>query len=116
MIDEIPLLALVASQAHGTTVIRGVSELRHKESDRIGSLRALFRSLGLRLEARGDLLRIRGPQPIAGGLAVDAFDDHRIAMAAAVAGLLSERGVRIRKPSCVRKSYPGFFANLLNLA
>ena len=116
MIDEIPLLALVASQARGTTVIRGVAELRHKESDRIESLRALFKSLGLTLEARGDLLRIRGPQPLAEGLAVDAYDDHRIAMAAAVAGLLSAKGVRIMKSSCVQKSYPDFFADFLNLA
>lgn len=111
MIDELPLLVLLASQAHGTSVIHGVSELRHKESDRIESLRALFRSLGLRLEARGDRLRVRGPQIIVGGKTVEVFNDHRIAMAAAVAGSLSQRAVRIGDAVCVRKSYPGFFSD-----
>jgi len=109
MVDELPLLALAAARARGTTVINGIGELKHKESDRLRATLALFSSLGLQARADKDSLVIKGPQVIAGGRAADTFNDHRIAMAAAVGALLAARPVKIKNPACVNKSYPGFF-------
>lgn len=109
MVDELPLLALAASRASGTTVIRGIGELKHKESDRMRATLALFRSLGLKAVAEKDRLIVTGPQAISGGRAVDTFKDHRIAMAAAVGALLAAKPVAIKDPGCAKKSYPAFF-------
>ncbi|MFA6433275.1 MAG: 3-phosphoshikimate 1-carboxyvinyltransferase [Elusimicrobiales bacterium] len=111
MIDELPLLALAASRAVGSTVINGVGELRHKESDRLKATLALFKTLGLRAETGKDSLIIRGGQKISGGRPAETFNDHRIAMAAAAAGRLAARPVKIKDPFCVKKSYPDFFAD-----
>lgn len=109
MVDELPLLALAATRAQGLTVINGVGELKHKESDRLRATLELFRSLGLKAKVEKDSLVIKGPQDITGGRAVDTFKDHRIAMTAAVGALLAARPVRIKDSACVRKSYPDFF-------
>ncbi|MBU2575401.1 MAG: 3-phosphoshikimate 1-carboxyvinyltransferase [Elusimicrobia bacterium] len=109
MVDELPLLALSAARASGTTVINGIGELKHKESDRLRATLTLFKSLGLMAKADKDSLVIKGPQTIAGGRAVDTFNDHRIAMTAAVGALLASKPVKIRNPGCVKKSYPAFF-------
>jgi 3-phosphoshikimate 1-carboxyvinyltransferase len=109
MVDELPLLALSAALARGTTVINGIGELKHKESDRIRTTLTLFRSLGLKAKTGKDSLVIKGPQTIAGGRAVDTFNDHRIAMTAAVGALLAAHPVKIKNPGCVKKSYPAFF-------
>jgi 3-phosphoshikimate 1-carboxyvinyltransferase len=109
MIDELPLLALAAARAEGTTVIHGAVELRHKESDRLKSTFALFRALGLRISFGKNRLVIKGPQAVTGGRPVETFNDHRIAMAAAVGALLAGKPVRIKGPGCVDKSYPAFF-------
>ncbi|MCX5785507.1 MAG: 3-phosphoshikimate 1-carboxyvinyltransferase [Elusimicrobia bacterium] len=111
MIDEIPLLALVATQAEGTTVLPGLGELRFKESDRVQSTLALLKAFGLKAEIKKDALTIRGPQKIIGGKPVDTFNDHRIAMAAAVGSLLAEKPVKIKNAGCVKKSYPAFFSD-----
>jgi 3-phosphoshikimate 1-carboxyvinyltransferase len=109
MIDELPLLALAASRAQGSTVISGIGELRHKESDRLKATLALFKTLGLRAEAGQGRLTIKGRQGIFGGGTAETFNDHRIAMAAAVGGLLAEKPVKIKNPGGVKKSYPDFF-------
>ncbi|MBI4802621.1 MAG: 3-phosphoshikimate 1-carboxyvinyltransferase [Elusimicrobia bacterium] len=109
MVDELPLLALLAARASGTTVINGIGELKLKESDRIRATLALFMSLGLKAGAGKDSLVIKGPQTIAGGRAVDTFNDHRIAMTAAVGAILAAKPVKIKNPGCVKKSYPAFF-------
>lgn len=109
MIDELPLLALAASRAQGSTVINGAGELRHKESDRLASTVALLTALGLEAKAGGDKIVIKGSQSIAGGKSADTRGDHRIAMAAAVSGLLAANPVKINDRACVKKSYPAFF-------
>jgi len=111
MIDELPLLALAAARARGTTVIGGAGELRHKESDRLRTTLALFKTLGLNVEAGKDSLIIKGPQNIRGGRPAETFNDHRVAMAAAVGALLAAKPVKIKGAGCVKKSYPAFFAD-----
>jgi 3-phosphoshikimate 1-carboxyvinyltransferase len=107
-IDEIPILCLAATQAHGTTVIRGAGELRHKESDRIAGIAVGLTALGGRVEVEGDDLRIDGPTALRGGL-TDSLDDHRLAMTFAVAGLIADGATTVGRPASVGISYPGFF-------
>ena len=109
-----PTLAAVALFASGATTLRGVEHLRLKESDRIEASAACVRAMGGAAETRPGLLRIHPPPEGRAGLrgaAIDPRDDHRIAMAFAVAGLAVE-GVSILDPSCVSKSFPGFFGCL----
>lgn len=110
-IDEIPALCLAATQAYGTTVIRGAGELRHKESDRITGIAAGLGALGARVEIDGDDLRIDGPRRLTGA-ATDSLDDHRLAMTLAVAGLIAQGETTVRRPGCANISYPGFFADI----
>ncbi len=111
LIDELPLLAVVASQASGETVIRDAAELRHKESDRIAATVDLLRRLGAEAEELPDGLVVAGPCRLTGGT-VDSYGDHRIAMAAAVAGLVASGPVTITNADAVAVSYPEFFADL----
>jgi 3-phosphoshikimate 1-carboxyvinyltransferase len=110
-IDEIPILCLAATQARGTTVIRGAGELRHKESDRIAGIAAGLEALGARIEVEGDDLRIHGGTPLRGAL-TDSFDDHRLAMTFAVAGLIADGETTVARPASAGVSYPGFFGEL----
>ncbi|CAN5519069.1 3-phosphoshikimate 1-carboxyvinyltransferase [soil metagenome] len=105
LIDEVPALAVAATQAAGTTVITGAEELRVKESNRIDAMTEGLRRLGADVEARPDGLVVVGPTPLGPG-AIDARGDHRIALALAVAGLVSGRRVDIRGWSCVDTSFP----------
>ena len=107
LIDEIPALSVIASQAEGTTVIRGAGELRVKESDRIESMAAGLRTLGVAVETLPDGLVITGPTPLTGG-AVDSQHDHRVAMAFACAGLVASENVRVEGWSAVNTSFPEF--------
>jgi len=115
LIDEIPVLAVLATQAHGTTEIADAKELRVKESDRIETVAGNLARMGARVETLPDGLRIEGPTRLRGA-EVDAEGDHRIAMAFAVAGLFAEGETRIRDADCARVSYPGFFADLEEMA
>jgi 3-phosphoshikimate 1-carboxyvinyltransferase len=110
-IDEIPILALAATQARGRTVIRGAGELRHKESDRLAGIVEGLGRLGARIEADGDDLVIDGPVELRGA-AVDSLGDHRLAMTFAIAGLIASDHTTIRGAESVAISYPGFFADL----
>ena len=110
-IDEIPILCLAATQARGTTVIRGAGELRHKESDRLAGIAAGLTALGARIEVDGDDLRINGGTPLRGA-ATDSLDDHRLAMTFAVAGLIAAGETRVGRPESAGISYPGFFDEL----
>ena len=117
LVDELPLFALVAGMARGVSVVRGAEELRVKESDRIETVKNALRPLGIRIEARHDGFRVRGvPSGPKGGGTVDAAGDHRIAMLAAVAGLVSREGVRIDGAEAVAVSFPDFFPMLDSLA
>ncbi len=107
LIDEIPILAVVATQAEGETVVRGAAELRLKESDRIDALVNGLRRLGVPVEALPDGLVVRGPAPLGGGR-VESRGDHRIAMSFAVAGLVASEKVTVQGWSCVDTSFPGF--------
>jgi len=110
-IDEIPVLCLAATQARGTTVIRGAGELRHKESDRIAGIAAGLEALGARIDVDGDDLRIHGGTPLHGA-STDSHDDHRLAMTFAVAGLIADGETSVGRPGSAGISYPGFFGEL----
>ncbi len=111
MVDEVPLLAIVATQAEGETVITGAEELRVKESDRIKAVVENLRRVGVEVEELEDGLIVKGKQKIKGGV-VDSYNDHRIAMGFAVLGLISEEGITIKNADCVFISYPNFFEDL----
>jgi len=108
MIDEYPILAVAAAFAEGVTVMRGLKELRVKESDRLAATAALLLANGATAEIEGDDLIVQGRGRIAGGGLVQTHMDHRIAMAALVLGLASERPVRIDDASFIGTSFPGF--------
>ena len=108
MIDEYPILAVAAAFADGVTVMRGLKELRVKESDRLAATAALLRGNGVTAEIEGVDLIVQGGGKIAGGGLVQTHMDHRIAMAALVLGLASERPVRIDDSSFIATSFPGF--------
>jgi len=105
--DLVPALAVTAAFAEGETVIRRIARLRLKESDRVETVLRLIRSLGGRAEASEQEMRIAGGG-LRGGRA-EAFGDHRIAMAAAVAGSAADGPTEIAGAESVAKSYPGFF-------
>jgi 3-phosphoshikimate 1-carboxyvinyltransferase len=111
--DLFPPLAALACHARGTSRIAGVARLAHKESDRGAALVSELSALGARLEVRDDVLAITGG-PLAGGT-IDPHNDHRMAMAGAVAALRSRDGVSMAGEGCVAKSYPGFFQALASL-
>lgn len=106
-IDELPLVALAACFAEGTTVIRDAEELRRKESDRIETVTAALRALGGNVEPTADGMAIEGTGGLRGG-AIESHGDHRIAMLGAVAGLASREGVEVRGMDAAAVSYPGF--------
>jgi 3-phosphoshikimate 1-carboxyvinyltransferase len=113
-IDEIPILCLAATQAHGRTTIRGAGELRNKESDRIAGIAEGLRDLGARVEVDGDDIAIEGPTRLRGA-ATRTLDDHRLAMTFAVAGLIASSSTSIDGAESASVSYPGFFAELERL-
>lgn len=109
--DLVPVLAVAASVAEGTTRFVNAGRLRLKESDRLTMTAALIRSLGGNAAVEGDCLAVTGVPQLSGG-EVDAAGDHRLAMAAAVAAVRSAAPVVIRGAECVRKSWPDFFEQL----
>jgi 3-phosphoshikimate 1-carboxyvinyltransferase len=114
LIDEVPLLAVMGLFAHGVTEVRGAEELRHKESDRLEMIVRMAESLGGRIDIFDDGFSVEGPQPLRAG-EVDPAGDHRIAMAAAVAGTGIREGVRVRDFDCARVSYPDFLRDFAAL-
>jgi 3-phosphoshikimate 1-carboxyvinyltransferase len=113
-IDELPLVALAACFAEGTTVIRDAEELRRKESDRIDTVTAALRALGGSVEPTGDGMVVEGTGGLRGG-AIESHGDHRIAMLGAVAGLASKEGVEVHGMDAAAVSYPAFEADLASL-
>ena len=110
-IDEIPVLALAAAAASGTTRIRGASELRHKESDRVAGIADGLAALGADVRVEGDDIEIRGGRRLVGAV-TETLDDHRLAMTFAVAGLIAEGETTVLRPGSAAISYPGFFHDL----
>jgi 3-phosphoshikimate 1-carboxyvinyltransferase len=111
MVDELPLLACVATRAEGETVITGAGELRVKESDRIAAVVANLKAIGATAEELPDGMRIVGSdRPLAGR--VKTYGDHRLAMAFGVLGAASGNEIEIDDQDCVGVSYPGFWTDL----
>jgi 3-phosphoshikimate 1-carboxyvinyltransferase len=108
MIDEYPILAVAASFAEGTTRMRGLKELRVKESDRLEATAAMLRNNGVSVEIEGDDLIVHGKGMAQGGGEVATHMDHRIAMSALVMGLASDEPVRIDDGAFIATSFPGF--------
>jgi 3-phosphoshikimate 1-carboxyvinyltransferase len=113
-IDELPLVALAACFAEGTTTIRDATELRRKESDRIAIVAETLNALGGRVEAAEDGMTIDGTGGLRGGR-VDSHGDHRIAMLGAIAGLASREGAEVGGMDAAAVSYPGFESDLASL-
>ncbi|MEW6547469.1 MAG: 3-phosphoshikimate 1-carboxyvinyltransferase [Bacillota bacterium] len=111
LIDELPVLAVAACAASGVTRVRGASELRVKESDRLAAVAGELSRLGARIAETPDGWIIEGPCRLHGG-SVSSWGDHRLAMAWAVAALASEGPVEVAGAEAVAVSYPGFFADL----
>src|SRR5277367_5275007 len=108
MIDEYPVLAVAAAFAEGTTVMRGLKELRVKESDRLAATAALLRGNGIAADIEGDDLIVHGKGRPEGGGTVTTHMDHRIAMAAMVLGLASDKPVAVDDGTFIATSFPGF--------
>ena len=115
LIDEIPMIAVMAAFAKGTTVIRDAAELKVKESDRIRTVTDALQAMGARVTPTQDGMIIEGGAPLHGG-EIDSCLDHRIAMAFAVAGTVCDGPLCIRNAECVDISYPGFFSDLYALS
>lgn len=115
IIDEFPILCVLATQAEGITEIRGAEELRVKESDRISAMASELRKLGVETEEYPDGIAIKG-KALLKGASVDSHGDHRIAMSMAIAALVAEGTVVIDNASCVDISFPAFFEQLKKLS
>ncbi len=114
VIDEIPIIAILATQAEGETVIRDAEELRVKETDRIRAVVENLQRMGADIRELPDGMVISGKQKLKGAK-IDSFGDHRIAMAFAVAGLVAEGETEIENADCVEISHPDFFRQLEGL-
>lgn len=114
MIDEFPLLAVAATQARGTTVVRDAAELRVKETDRIAVIASQIQKMGADIEPQPDGFVVRGPTPLHGAI-VDSHGDHRIAMSLTVAGLVAQGETIVRNASCIADSFPGFVETMQHI-
>ncbi|MEO8554550.1 MAG: 3-phosphoshikimate 1-carboxyvinyltransferase, partial [Kofleriaceae bacterium] len=115
-IDELPILAILAARARGTTTVRDAGELRVKESDRIATTCAMLRGFGIACEARPDGFTVEGrPDRPLDAARVSADGDHRIAMAAAVGGLVAAGATEVADADNVATSYPGFASAVVAL-
>ena len=103
----------LAAYSSGISTIKGVSRLIYKESDRAAALKEEFGKMNISVVIEGDVMKVTGGQPT--GARVESHDDHRIAMAVAVAALRATGKVNIRDSQCVAKSYPGFFDDIRHL-
>ena len=108
LIDEIPVIAVLATQAEGTTVIKNAEDLRNKESDRIRAVVTELKKLGADIEETQDGMIINGKTPLKGGAEVDTYNDHRLAMSLYTAGLISEKEILIKDFEWINISFPEF--------
>jgi 3-phosphoshikimate 1-carboxyvinyltransferase len=115
MIDEYPVLAVAASFAAGTTVMRGLRELRVKESDRLAAVAAGLRANGVEAEIADDDLIVHGQGRPRGGGTVATHMDHRIAMAFLVMGMATEKPIQVDDAAIIATSFPGFAAMMRGL-
>ncbi|HEY8615082.1 3-phosphoshikimate 1-carboxyvinyltransferase [Phenylobacterium sp.] len=119
MIDEYPILAVAAAFAEGRTAMRGIGEMRVKESDRIALMAAGLAACGVGVEEEPEALTVvgsaRGNHPVAGGARVVTHGDHRIAMSHLVMGLASDQPVSVDEPGMIATSFPGFVSLMTGL-
>ena len=115
IIDEIPILAILATQAEGRTVIKGAKELRYKECDRIHAICSNLKKMNANILELDDGFIIEGPSKLIGARVV-TYGDHRIAMAFSIAGLISKEPVILDNQDCVSISFPNFFQKLKEIA
>lgn len=115
LIDELPIIALLATQANGTTIIKDAEELRVKETDRIAAVVEVLSTLGANIEATDDGMIIHGKTPLTGG-SVSAYSDHRIAMMNVIASLITKDSVVLDDDSSIAVSYPNFFTDLQQIS
>jgi 3-phosphoshikimate 1-carboxyvinyltransferase len=115
MIDEYPALAVAAACASGTTLMRGLDELRHKESDRLDAIWRGLAACGVEAVAEGDGLAIRAAGRPMGGASIETHGDHRIAMSFLVLGLAAQRAVTVDQVGMIATSFPGFAAMMRSL-
>lgn len=115
IIDELPLVAVLGALAEGVTVISGARELRVKESDRIACITANLRLAGVELEEKEDGMIISGAKKIRGGVTLESYGDHRIAMASAILALFAAEPLVVRNIECVATSYPQFWDHLRSI-
>jgi 3-phosphoshikimate 1-carboxyvinyltransferase len=108
MIDEYPVLAVLAAFAHGTTRMEGLAELKVKESDRLAATAAGLAANGVHVDVAGDAMTVEGTGTVAGGGIVATHLDHRIAMAFLIMGLASEKPVTVDDTAMIATSFPGF--------
>ncbi|MGE8034500.1 3-phosphoshikimate 1-carboxyvinyltransferase [Lysinibacillus sp. NPDC093692] len=111
LIDEIPILALLATQANGKTIIKGAEELKVKETDRITAVVDELKKLGASIEATEDGMIIEGPTPLRGAH-LKTYGDHRIGMMGAVAALITDGTITLDDAECIAVSYPSFFEHI----
>ena len=111
IIDELPILALMATQAHGITKVSGAEELRVKESDRIEAICDNLKNMGADVEELDDGFIIKGPTKLNGAL-IKTYDDHRIAMTFEIASLIAEGKTQLDNNSCISISFPEFYSTL----
>ncbi len=114
LIDELPLIAVAATQAQGKTVVSGARELRVKETDRIKAIVSELKKMGADIEEKEDGFVVNGPTGLQGAVC-ESYNDHRIAMSLAVAALLAEGKTVIKNSECIDISFPGFEKTLQNL-
>lgn len=112
LIDELPLLAAVATMAEGTTIIKDAQELKVKESNRIRVMCEELSKLGVNVLETEDGMEIIGTDKLSGNITIDTHDDHRIAMTFAILGLISDGEIKLNNSKCVEISYPEFFSDL----
>ena len=114
LIDELPVIAVLAAFAEGTTVIKDAAELKVKESDRIAVMTENLKRMGADVEPTDDGMVIHGGRPLHGAT-INPYLDHRIAMSFAVAALAADGETKIQDADCVKISYPGFYTDLEGL-
>lgn len=115
LIDELPVIAVLASQAAGQTVVKDAGDLRNKESDRISALVCELKKIGIDIEETSDGFIVNGKAKITGGAEVETYHDHRLAMSLYVAGLVAEKEILVKDFEWVDISFPeflGLFASL----
>ncbi|MDO3661507.1 3-phosphoshikimate 1-carboxyvinyltransferase [Bacillus sp. C28GYM-DRY-1] len=116
LIDEIPIIALLATQAEGTTVIKDAAELKVKETNRIDTVVSELRKLGAEIEPTADGMKVYGKQTLKGGATVSSHGDHRIGMMLGIASCITEEPIEIEQTDAIHVSYPTFFEHLNKLS